>query len=239
VAVMTADVSSSTVENPHRLEQIANNLWVLRYPLQVLGAQMGRTTTLIRLRNGDLIIHSTGPFTPADVAVITALGRPAFLVEATLFHDTFAKAGCAAFPGVPYFAPPGFRGADVHRSLKEVAGEWSGELEVLELEGMPRVREHVFFHPPSRTLIVADLLFNFGAQSTAWTRWFFRWLGGIEQFPGMSRLFRASIKDRAVFAACANQMMLWDFDRCIVAHGDVIESNARATLANALTTHGF
>ena len=47
---------------------------------------------------------------------------------------------------------------------------WGDELKVLRLEGIPSMREHVVFHRSSRTLIVADLLFNFGPDTSAWTR---------------------------------------------------------------------
>ena len=42
------------------------NLWVLPYPLRLLGANFGRMVTIVRLGSGKLVIHSTGPFTPAD-----------------------------------------------------------------------------------------------------------------------------------------------------------------------------
>jgi hypothetical protein len=213
--------------------QIAEDLWVLRYPLSLLGTQVGRTVTLIRQRSGHLIIHSTAPFTPSEVKAIRALGPPAWLLDATLFHDTFAAVGRTAFPEIPYAAPKGFPGVNV-RPLTELAQACAGELEVLRIDGMPRVREHVFFHRSSRTLVVADLVFNFGPSATPWTRAFFRWAGGVRQFPGVTRLFRACIRDRSAFQSSIARMMEWNFDRVIVGHGDVLETNAKITLARVL-----
>jgi hypothetical protein len=226
-----------------RAQNVADNLWVLRFPLSLLGTHMGRTVTVLRLNSGHLVIHSTAPFEMADVTAINALGQPAWLIEATLFHDSFATAGRAAFPDLPFLVPEGFRpfvggtgSASLHPAfLHTPPSEWRGELEVLELHGMPKVREHVFFHRSTRTLIVADLVFNFGTHATAWTRWFFRWAGGIREFPGVSRLFHSSIHDRAAFARSIRLMMEWDFDRLIVGHGEIIESGARAKLAAALS----
>jgi hypothetical protein len=231
----------------HRLKNVANELWVLRFPLALLGTQIGRTVTVLRLRTGQLILHSTAPFSAADVTAIRALGQPAWIVDATLFHDTFARDGRAAFPDIAYFAPEGFRpsfGTTNAASLEpgllsSPPPEWAGQVDVLQLDGMPKVREHVFLHRATRTLIVADLVFNFGPRSSAWTRWFFRWPGGIRQFPGMSRLFRASIRDRAAFARSIETMLQWDFDRLIVGHGEIIESGAKAKLAAALGRQGF
>ena len=222
------------------MHQVAENLWTLRFPQSLLGTEIGRTVSVIRLQSGELVIHSTAPFSAADVSAIEAVGQPAWLIEATLFHDTFANAGREAFSDIPYLVPDGFpaiKGGTV--SLRTPPPDWSGELEVLPLEGMPKVREHVLLHRPTRTLIVADLVFNFGPSATPWTRYFFRWGGGICQFPGMSRLFRFSIRDRTAFAASVRQLMNLDFDRLIVGHGDVIESGAKDELAAALTRAGF
>ena len=222
------------------MQQVAKDLWVLRYPFALLGMPMGRTVTIIRLRSGELVIHSTGPFSAPDVTAIRSLGRPAWLLDATLSHDTFAIAGRKAFPDAAYFAPEGFpvRGGAAF-SLRTLPASWEDELEVLPLEGMPRVREHAFFHKPTRTLIVADLVFNFGAGSSAWMRKFFRVVGGIRSYPGMSRLFKLLIWDRVAFSSSIQCLMQWDFDRLIVGHGEIIESGAKPQVAAALAARGF
>ena len=48
----------------------AENLWLLPYPLKMLGADLRRNGTLIRLHSGKMIVHSTVPFSPEDVATI-------------------------------------------------------------------------------------------------------------------------------------------------------------------------
>jgi hypothetical protein len=222
------------------VRQVAENLWVLQYPLRVVGTQQGRTVTVVRLRSGDLIIHSTAPFTADDVNAIRSLGRPAWLLDVTLMHDTCVAVGRAAFPDVPHLAPEEFpaKGREV-LSLRTPPAEWVGEFEVLPLEGLPRIREYASFHRPTCTLIVGDLVFNFGPNSTAWTKWFFRRLGGIRQFPGISRLYRQSIRDRDAFRASTQRIMQWDFDRLIPGHGDIIDSGAKPKLAAALAAAGF
>jgi len=214
------------------MRQIAENLWLMRLPLRLLGAQIGRAVTIIRLGTGELVIHTTAPFTPADVDAICKLGTARWLVDATLFHDTCARTGRAMFPAVTYLAPEGFPVACEPLSAPPPQA-WAGELDVLELKGMPSVREHVFFHRPSRTLIVADLLFNFGPNASAWTRFVFRWGAGIRRFPGIGRLFRLSIRDRDAFNDSVSKMMQWDFDHLVVGHGDIIETGARAKLKAA------
>ena len=225
------------------MEPLAENLWVRRYPLSLLGAKAGRTVTLIRLPvSGELVIHSTGPFSAADAAEFRALGTPVWLVEATNVHDTFARQGAAAFPDLPYFGPPGFaRVAGVPaRSLAEPPAAWAGVLDVLALGGVPRVREHVFLHRPSRTLIVADLVFNVGPGAPAWTRLLLRWVAGLRGGPGVSRIFRRlAVRDVGALRASLETMLAWDFDRVVVGHGEVIASDGKRLLKAALSAAGF
>ena len=222
------------------MKQLADNLWFLQYELSLLGADLHRNVTVMRLASGDLVIHSTGPFTAPDVAAIRAEGTPRWLMDVMLRHDTFAKQGREAFPEAVYLAPEGF---------SEVAGlptqplvdqpGWNGELEVLPLAGVPSMKEAVVLHRPSRTLIVADLFFDFGPDESAWTKFLLLLAVGKHHHPGVSRPLRLSIKDKEAFQASLASMMSWDFDRLIPGHGDVIETGAKSRVAEALRVVGF
>jgi hypothetical protein len=223
------------------VQQIADNLWVLRYPLRLLGVEIGRTVTVIRLANRKVIVHSSAPFTVDDLAAIRAAGDIGWLIEVSNFHDSLAKEGRAALPDVPYLAPEGFSkvsGVPTER-LSPVPAEWASDLQVLELGGMPKVREHVMFHRPSGTLIVADLLFNFGRGGSLWTRLFARYVMRLKNFIGMSPFFRLMIRDREAFRRSMATMMAWDFDRVIVAHGGMIDRGGKARLREVLNAAGL
>jgi hypothetical protein len=223
------------------MRAIAENLWIKSYPLRLLGTEQGRVVTIIRLTSGDLIIHSTAPFSPLDVQAISALGRPRWLVDAMLLHDTFAKDAKAAFPELPLLGPEGFAEAAKvpAQPLLPAPSEWAGEVEVLALQGMPKLEEHVFFHRPSRTLIVADFVFNFDYRGNAWERFFRRWAIGLKHQPGMTRVFRMFIQDRAAFKASLATMLEWDFQRVICGHKEVVEHDAKARISQALDDAGL
>jgi len=223
------------------LQPLAANLWLLAYPLKMLGADLRRNVTLVRLRSGKLVIHSTAPFSPEDVAAIRALGEPGWLLDGILRHDTFASEGRAAFPGIPYLAPPGFaEGVGFPTEpIIPVPAEWDGELLALEIQGAPEARDTALLHVPSRTLILTELVFNFGDDEPIWTELMLRVAVGGDHHPGMSRPFKAGIKDEAAFKVSTATILSWDFDRVIVGHGDVIETEGKATLRAALAAAGF
>ena len=226
---------------PTAPQLLAENLWLLAYPLKMLGADLRRNVTLIRLRSGKMVIHSTAPFSPEDVAAIRTLGEPGWLLDGILRHDTFAKEGRSAFPGIPYLAPEGFSEAVGFATTTIVPPpmEWDGELLALEIQGAPEARDTALFHVPSRTLILTELVFNFGSDEPIWTELLLRAAVGGEHHPGMSRPVKAGVKDEAAFKSSLATILGWDFDRVIVGHGDVIEQAGKAKLRAALAAAAF
>ena len=220
------------------MQQIAENLWLLRFPLRLLGLQIGRNVAVIRLASGKLVIHSTAPFEPEVVARIRAKGEPAWLLDATRFHDSCAAEGRAAFPEVTYLVPEPFPHRDRlrARSLGMAPDEWAGEVELRRIDGMPSVQEHAVFHRPSRTLIVGDLLFNFRENATWGTKLVARWVMRLDRLVGMSLVFRSMIRDKAAFHRSMADIFAWDFDRVIVGHGSVVESGGKELLREVVET---
>lgn len=218
------------------MENLAENIWLLSYPLNLLGMDIRRNVTILRLADSRVLIHSTAPFTEPEVIAIRQLGQPTWLVEAMLRHDTYTKDGLTAFPGVPYLAPEGFGEVVAYPTepLLPPPAEWAGQVEVLELEGMPSMRETVLLHVPSRTLIVADLAMNFPADQPMWQDLLLKIAVGRHHEPGISRSFRVMVEDETALKASIARMMQWDFDRLIVGHGWPILTGAKARLAAAL-----
>ncbi|MGI9242128.1 MAG: hypothetical protein ACR2RV_15120 [Verrucomicrobiales bacterium] len=221
------------------LEEIAPDFFLQRHPLRMAGCQMGRIVSVIRLGSGKLVIHSTAKFSESHVKEIEGLGEPGWLVEATYFHDTCARVGREAFPDIPYLVPPGFEGAGglATSVLCPAPAEWGEELQVIEIGGMPKVREHAFYHRPSKTLILADLMFNLPPEVGRWTQIFLRATAGIRNYPDMSRLFRLMIKDRGEFISSMQRIIDLDFDKIVVAHGDPIIDDAKSRLLEVLVKH--
>lgn len=224
------------------LKPLAPDLWLITYPLKTMGVDLGRNVTLVRLPSGKLIIHSTAPFSVADIAAISALGEPAWLVDTLLRHDTFAAEGRAAFPEASYLAPAGFSAELPFETgpLDPPPPEWQGEVEVLAIDGAPTFGEVAMFHRASRTLIVADLLIHFPAASGFLENVLLTLacVGG-KHAPGMTRPFKQAIEDPGAYAASIRQLLAWDFDRVIVGHGTPIATGGKEQLRAAIRAAGF
>ena len=223
---------------------VAENLWILQYPLRILGVPIGRTVTIMRLQNsGKLLIHSAAPFSPEDVAAIKELGESGWLLDVTNIHDTHAKEGHAAFPGIPYLAPEGFsEAAGVStQPLSTPPAEWGEEVQVREFAGKAEMaREYAVLHQPSRTVIVADLAFHVTEDAPAGLRLYASVLlkGGGSHDTAMPAPQKWAARDKEAFERSLEQMMAWDFERVITGHGDVPVTN-KAALTEALQVAGF
>jgi hypothetical protein len=223
-----------------RWRKLTNDVALMRYPFRVFGIDFARNVTLIRVRDGRVVVHSTAPFTPADIDAIRKFGQPSWLVDATLMHDTFAKEGRAAFSDIPYLAPPGFSEITGIKTELLFPGpaEWAGQIDVLPIDGL-RKKEHVLFHRDSGTLIVCDLIFNFASDTRGWPRFFVRHVMRLPRLHGISGFFKMLICDKAAFERSMTAVLDLDFDRMIVAHVEAVEKDAKALLEQALRDQGF
>jgi len=227
-------------ENPDLISH-AEGVWSLEFPLRFMGLNLGRRATLLAISEKRLVIHSTGPFTAGHRRRMEQLGRPEILLDATTMHDTFACKARAVFSDVAYFVPESFpvkaRGPTA-RAFSDLESTTAGEIQTVRLDGMRFFEEYACFHPVSRTLIVCDLLFNLD-RARGYTRWAMRHLLGVKEWPAMDRPVRMAVKDRDAFTASIKQILEWDFDRVIVAHGSVIEKNGKDQFRDAMLRAGF
>jgi hypothetical protein len=221
--------------------EIAPGVALMRYPLRAFGIDFRRCVTLLRLADGRVVIHSSAPFTAEDVEAICGFGVPSWLVEATLMHDTFARSVSAVFPDLPYLAPDGFAQLSgvPTRTLYPPPSDWTGQIEVLKVEGLRKINEHALFHRASQTLVLADLLFHFPADSRGWPCFFARHIMRLPRLSGISAFFRLMIRDRVAFALSMKKMANWDFEQIVVGHGEPIQNNAKRILVQALRDRGL
>ena len=219
------------------LREWTDGFWTIDGSLRRGGMQLGTRTTVIRLRQGGLLLHSPGPLDDAVRAAIEKEGPVRALVAPNALHHLFLPENAAAFPGAGIWAAPGVRekrkDLDGLVELGDTPPElWAGDLEQVAIEGVPRMRETAFFHPASRTLLLTDLVFNF-QHCEQWTmRLLMRINHAYGRF-GPSRVMRSMIRDKPALRGSLERILAWAFDRVVVTHGDVLENAGRATLRAA------
>ena len=196
---------------------------IFKAPLEMPGLRMTHRMTVLRLQSGGLLIHSPVQYTRPLRDAILALGSPKWFVAPSLYHDMSWLEWFGAFPQACFVTVPGMREEHPELPFAEVLTEhsnfWDGELVPIPVRGMPKINEFVFLHPASRSLILADLVFNLDTDAqNALGRLFLR-LNGLYRKPGISRIFRAFIKDKTAFRDSIQQILAHDFDLMIIGHG--------------------
>ena len=94
--------------------------------------------------------------------------------------------------------------------------------------------EAVLLHPPSGTLLCADLVFNVRVWHGVMTGLMLRVMGTRGRLAA-SRVLPRILRDRAAFWASLLPLRAWDFRRILMGHGEAYESpTARADLLAAL-----
>ncbi|MEM9175045.1 MAG: DUF4336 domain-containing protein [Myxococcota bacterium] len=221
------------------LRTLASGVWVVDHDFKVAGGvAIGTRTTIVELRDGALWVHSPGPLTPDLREAVEALGRVRCLVAPNLWHHLYVEDWRAAWPEARLYAVPGLAEKQANVTVDEELGEaapaaWKGEIEQLPIAGMARMNEFVFLHSATGTLVLTDLCFNMQESDSWWTRVFMR-INGIWQRFGASRLFKTMVDDRAALVRSVERILDWDFERIVVAHGDVVERDGRPTFEAAL-----
>ena len=210
------------------LRRLADDVWVTERPQRFFGLPVGARMTVIRLSGGRLLLHSPLPLDAALRVELDALGRVACAVAPNRLHHLYAGDVVRTYPEARLWVAPGLpekRPDLVHAGVlgDEAPVEWRGELEQAFFRGRPYENEVAFFHPATRTLILCDLAFNFGPRDAWPTRVLMSLLRSYGKL-GPSRLDPLLIRDRAAARASLERILAWDFDRVIVAHGDVQES---------------
>jgi len=94
------------------------------------------------------------------------------------------------------------------------------------------LQEYAFIHHASKTLILTDLAFNFGKDVSGWSALFLKLYGAYGKF-GPTFTIRALIKDKNAFSESLKKIVLHDFDRIIVSHGRIVESNGKPMFKTA------
>ena len=219
------------------LRPLGPELWVCDRRLRVAGLEIGTRMSVIRLRDGGLFLHSPVALDASLRAELDALGEIRHVVAPNLHHHLYL-ADYRALPGVRVYGPPGLpdkkRGMRFDAVLTDAAPEaWRGEIDQQPFAGAPFMGEVVFCHRASRTLLVADLLFNFVECDHTPTRWWLRAMGALGRF-GPPRHVRWLIRDRQAARRAADAILQWEIERIVVGHGVLLVQSARRVLRESL-----
>lgn len=224
------------------LQQLGPDLWVADGPVSkdLLIVPYPTRMTIARLDDGGLWIASPVRSSMKVLEEIAALGPVRHLVSPTPRHHWRLEPWQTLFPDARLWSCAlgpftlGRRSLPATRLGDAAPPEWAGQLDQARYRGLG-FEEVAFFHRPSRTLIVEDLIqshtFHRGRPLVnALIR-----IGGIAHPGGVPRDIRAITVDRCAARAWARRVLSWDFERLVMAHGPVVDEDARGRVERAFS----
>lgn len=234
----------ATYEPINVLKPVDTDIWIVDGPIiHFKKVPFPTRMTIVRLGSGGLFVHSPTKLTVELKAEVDRLGPVHQLVSPNRIHYWWIGEWGKAYPDAIKWASPGVapfaqkQGWKFDRNLGELAeDEWREEIDQSIVHGGRFMDEVVFFHRSSRTLILADLIENFEPRlvHSPVLRFLLRLAGNSDPDGKMPVDLRLSYwgRHRDIFRA-VTQMLEWQPERIIVAHGRWYQSNGIAELRRA------
>jgi hypothetical protein len=230
------------------LKPVAVELWIVDGPLigfgpSLLRMQFPTRMTIARIGR-QLFVHSPTTLTAALKVEIDAIGVPAWIIGPNRLHYWWITEWSDAYPNSAVYLAP--------RIMEQAAGRldriavrcqmldrrsgypWDGTIDTLPIHGS-YMSEVTFFHRPTLTLVLTDLIENFEPQKLGFVARWLTWLGGAQHPDGQTpRDMRLTFhKSAAELHAAVDTMLGWNPERIIIAHGKWYERNGGDELRRA------
>lgn len=220
------------------LKQIGSDIWVAEQPLKYFGINVGTRMTVIRSENEQLFIISPIKIDAVIKKQLDEIGIVANIIAPNLFHYLFASDCKNLFPRATFWADLDLKKKKPDLAIDKTFDYEGGNLDdhlkyiffdgfkTITLNGFSPLNEFIFYHVLSKTLILTDTAFNFDDSFSFSTKLVAKLIGGYNNL-SPSLLEKIATTDKNKIKNTLRKILDWDFDRIIMAHGSIIESNGK------------
>ena len=223
------------------LQEFGQSLYIADGPtVSFYGFPYPTRMAVARLSDGSVWIWSPVALSPEIESAVDALGPVRHIVSPNKIHHLFLSAWAERWPDARVYASPGLaaRKAEVHFDAElgdEAEPAWSEEIDQVIFRGSFAMEEVVFFHRPSRTAILCDLIQRHDPEKMrGWKGMAMRIDGLVGDRGSTPREWRASFLKRGPARAARERVLAWEPERLLIAHGVCVQGDAKAIIADAL-----
>ncbi|SJN53673.1 hypothetical protein VR7878_00437 [Vibrio ruber DSM 16370] len=216
------------------MKAIGENIWIFDgKAVPFLTLPYSTRMTIVRLADQSLWVHSPIELNPELKASVDTLGVVKYLIAPNQLHHLFISQWQSAYPEALSYGTEGVRhkrqDLTFNASLSAQADyPWADELDAVLFTGSQVMQECVFFHRPSETLIVTDLIENFSPKAFNWFQRLLAKLTGILAPTGKMPLdWRLSfLMGKATARTHLEKILNWEPRTIVMAHGVIVTENA-------------
>ena len=228
------------------LEQLGTNLWIEDGGVvSFKGFDYPTRMTIVRLADSGLWLWSPVERTAALEDEIRSLGPVRHIVSPNKLHYLFLGEWQAAFPDASLWGTAAtiakrkelrFAGA----LTDEPPAEWKGQIDQFYFTNSLFMDELIFFHPASRTAIIADLSQTFSEAflKRHWP-WWMRPIARLSKmfegwgYPPID--YRLSFRNRASARPKIRELIGKRPEHVVVALGEIVRTDGEAFLRRAFS----
>ena len=219
------------------LKEIDEDIWVADAPFKYFGLSVGTRMTVVRLNDRELAVISPIQIDNAISLELDELGTVSHIIAPNLYRYLFASDFKALYPKAIFWATSALKVKKPELLIDRIINDADGfphelqyvlfdGLKTIDFDGFNLLNEWVFFHSKSQTLILTDAAFNFDDSYPLITQFAARVIGTYNNF-SPSLLERVASTEKAQVKLAVQKIFDWDFERVIMAHGSIIESERK------------
>lgn len=223
-------------------EYIQGKIYIVEYPIRFAGMDLFSRMTIVKLSDGKLWVHSPSKVDAELKAHLDELGEVTYIIAPGNYHHLNVSHFQSAFPNAETYLCPGLESKRADLEFDWILGNrcdprWKNEFEQVVIHGTRIINEVAFFHQSTKTLILVDLIENIGDDYTheAGLLLQFWWKAVLNMWnnPKAAPEYQLGWGDKAVVKKSLNRILDWDFEKIILAHGNLIENDAHAVATKA------
>jgi hypothetical protein len=223
------------------LQSIDEDIWMADGPeVPFFGIPYPTRMVIVRLPAG-LWVWSPIALTEPLHEAVTSLGPVRWIVSPNKIHHLFIGEWLEAFDTARAYAPPGLAArrpdlAFAGELSDEATWPWSPQIDQVTIGGSALMNEVVFFHRPSSTCIVGDLIQRHEANHFRGFTRVAMHLDGLTGAEGSTpREWRATFVHRQVARQALETVLAWAPERLVIAHGECALEDGVAVLHDNLS----
>jgi hypothetical protein len=223
------------------LSQFGPSLYTAEGPdVSFYGFPYPTRMAVAKLADGSAWVWSPVALTAELERAVEAIGPVRNIVSPNKIHHLFLAPWAERWPDARVFAPPGLaeRKPELHFDAElgdEADAAWAEDIEQVVFRGSFAMDEVAFFHRPSRTAILCDLVQRHDpAKMSGWKCLLMRLDGLVGEHGSTPREWRASFLRRSEARSARARVLAWEPERLLIAHGACAQEGATGILARAL-----
>ena len=223
------------------LEEFGPSLYVADGPaVPFFGIPYPTRMAVARLQDGSTWVWSPVALTPELAQAVDAIGPVRHIVSPNKLHHLFLEEWAERYPDAKLHAPPGLAKKKASISFDTELGDsappdWSGEIEQVVFRGSVALEEVVFWHRPSDTALLCDLVQRHDPANFSLLKGtLLRLVGVVGDAGSTPREWKMSFLRRRLARTARESVLNWEPERLLIAHGQCVQRGATEIVSRAL-----